>query len=180
MEKIDSKIILNEAGIAGLAFGVVSGGFVFIPDVKLSWLLWIVKLAGLIWLMRWWMARLCNSYKGVTWRHTLKFGTWTAFFSALITGLCFYIAAAYVNPDQIQEAFDAVIRSGATAHMDSNQTAALEEMMDKLPIYGLVSNIIYCFLYGRILSRILCARIPGKNPFAESGKEQEDDLDDII
>ena len=177
MEKIDSKIITSEAGIAGLLFGAVSGGYMFLPESKLGWLLSIAKLVGLIWLMRWWMLRLCQSYEGVTWQHTRRFGTLTAFFSSLITGLCFYFSATVVNPDMLSNAMNEMLSSGVLS-LSPEQMDILDGFEDSFPLYGLISNIIYCFIYGWVLSSILSSRIPGRNPFA--GRRRDEDLDDII
>ena len=178
MEKIDSRIILNEASVAGLVFGVVSGGYCFIPSSKFGIVLTLVKIVGLVMLMKWWMTRLCTRYEGVSNKDTLRFGTWTALFSALITGLCFYFSALRLDPEQLGALVDTALQSYPSVKMNADQASLMDDIMTHIPAYGLASNIIYCFLYGRILSRILSSNIPSRNPFAGGQKDESDD--DII
>ena len=50
--------------------------------------------------------------------------------------------------------------------LDSNSIAALEKMMGKMSYISFFSNLIYCTLYGTILSFILSRNIPQQDPFA--------------
>jgi hypothetical protein len=50
--------------------------------------------------------------------------------------------------------------------------AAVERTMGNLPQYTFVSTLIYCFLYGSVLSAFLSRNIPSRNPFADNKTEQ--------
>ena len=50
--------------------------------------------------------------------------------------------------------------------LDSNSMAMLEKMEDAYPQIAFFSNLIYCFLYGTVLSAILSRNIPTRDPFA--------------
>ena len=50
---------------------------------------------------------------------------------------------------------------------DSNTLSVMEETLQNLPAITFVSNLIYCFLYGTILSAILSRSIPQPDPFAD-------------
>ena len=50
--------------------------------------------------------------------------------------------------------------------MDSNTINALDKVEAIMPQMIFFSNLIYCFLYGTVLSAILSRNIPPRNPFA--------------
>ena len=49
--------------------------------------------------------------------------------------------------------------------MDSATLEAVEEMIPSMPTYAFFGNLIYCTLYGTIVSAILSRNIPSSNPF---------------
>jgi hypothetical protein len=57
--------------------------------------------------------------------------------------------------------------------MDSNTAEMMEKTFDNLPQYMFFANLIYCFLYGTVLSAILSRNIPSRNPFADYKPEDQ-------
>ena len=172
MEKIDSKILSSEAAKAALFFGLISGGYIFINGFLgttnspllvniLSIVLWAGKLVGCIFLMRFFMKKLLASYEGVTRQNLLGYGTLIALFSAIITAACSYISVQYLFPGQITEAFNTAYEQAA-GMLDSNSMAVLEGLESKMGVISLVSNLLWCFLYGWILSSIMSSSLVGK------------------
>jgi hypothetical protein len=51
--------------------------------------------------------------------------------------------------------------------MDSNTLNAVDSFMENLPQLTFFSNLIYCFLFGTVLTAILSRNIPSKDPFAD-------------
>ena len=51
--------------------------------------------------------------------------------------------------------------------MDSNTQGVVEKYLENLPQITFFSNLIYCFLYGMVLSFILSRNIPKNDPFAD-------------
>ena len=49
----------------------------------------------------------------------------------------------------------------------------MDTYMENLPQITFISNLIYCFLYGMILSFILSRNIPSKDPFADYKPEEQ-------
>ena len=183
MEKIDSKIIFNEADRVALLFGAISGGYIFISQALallntqvlgsiLSVILWAGKFVGCILLMRFFMKRLMRSYEGVTRQNLLGYGTLIALFSAIITAACGYIAIQYVFPDQTKEIFDTAYQTYA-GMLDSNAMASMEKIENNFGLISLISNLIWCFVYGWLLSVIMSSSLAG------SGKKNIFDDDDI-
>lgn len=172
MEKIDSKILSSEAAKAALFFGLISGGYMFVNGILstaespllvgiLSTVLWAGKFVGCILLMRFFMKKLLGSYEGVTRQNLLGYGTLIALFSAIITAACSYISVQYVFPGQITEAFNTAFEQTA-GMLDSNSMAALEGLESKMGVISLVSNLIWCFVYGWLLSVIMSNSLAGK------------------
>lgn len=180
METIDKKIIRNEAAVAALAFGAVSGGCCFLePVIAGSNLVWLstvislVKLVGLIWLMRFMMLRLRDRYEGVRRRELLSYGVWIALFSALITGICSYVCIEYAFPNFYADAFNTLWESMAPM-MDANTNAVMSTMESYYSVISLASVTLWCFIYGWILSGILSSRCAPASIFDKKDDEDDD------
>ena len=172
MEKIDSKILSGEAARVALIFGAISGGYIFINSALttsgnalltniVSVVLWAGKFVGCILLMRFFMKRLMRSYEGVTRQNLLGYGVLIALFSAIITAACGYVAIQYVFPDIIKNTFDTVLQM-YNGMLDSNSLSAIEKMEGSFGTISLVSNLIWCFVYGWILSVIMSSSLTSK------------------
>ena len=181
MEKIDKTAIRNEAAVAALFFGLISGAYIIITgfmgtgvaETMIKMVLWLAKFVGCIWLMCFLMKKLCKKYEGVTNSDTKNYGILIALFSAIIVAVVSYIASAYIFPDQLAKSMDEALAMYGSM-LDSNSLSMMDEMMEKMPAISLISNFIWCFLYGTILSAIVSAKIPSKDPFAEYKKEDEE------
>ncbi|MBP5571482.1 MAG: DUF4199 domain-containing protein [Bacteroidales bacterium] len=172
MEKISGKIISSEAAGAALVFGAISGGFIFINNLLaglelqilgsvLGIILWLAKFVGCILLMRFFMKKLMASYEEVGRNQLLGFGTLIALFSAIITAACSYIAVEYVFPEMTKTAFDTMYQSMG-AMLDSNSMAVMEKMESHYGMISLWGNLIWCFIYGWILSAIMAGSLVRK------------------
>lgn len=176
-ESITTGAILNRAAVTGIELGAVSTAYMFavqylpqlIPSAvavtALTTLLWIAKFVGCILILRAAMQRTADSYDGLTRRHTLRLGIFAALFSALIYSAASLANVLYINPGEIDEAFD-MIMSEYSKILDSNSLAAIDGYRDNLPTITFFSNLIYCILYGTIVSSILSRNIPNVDPFA--------------
>lgn len=180
MEQFDSKIIRNEAGVAALVFGLISGGYIFIEYglfdflAQHSWistLLWAAKFVGLIALMRIYMIRFKESYEGVGAIELRRYGRQIAYYSALITALCSYLAISVLFPDVITNTINQVYETMGSM-MDANSRQAIDMMEQNYGGLVLVSNLIWCTIYGCVLSAILSRSICGSSsPF-----DSDDDI----
>lgn len=191
-ENITTGILLNRAGLAGIVLGLVSTSYLFLSMwmsslsspvliTALTILAWTVKFVLCIWLMMFYMQRLASTYKGVTNSTTFKFGVATAACSSLIYAGAALANVTIVNSELISTQMASVIQMlGSMA--DSNTLSALGEMEGSIPQYIFFSDLIYCFIYGVVLSMILSRRIPSndlfadveENPEKDGNKEEED------
>ena len=187
-ETVSNKAISNLASLAGLALGGVSAAYLLITENISGWIdsaavvsvinmiLWIAKFVGSIMLMKYFMQKLVLDYDGVKNVHTLKLGLFASAFSALIFSATVLADMIYINPDAINEAYDMTMSIYGSS-LDSNTLKAMEEVKGNLPTISFFSYLIYCFLYGLVLSSILSRSIPKFDPFAEFHNEEQEDED---
>ena len=182
----EKNILLNSAAKAGLVLGAVS-----ILSMLLTWLLgkiggegtgaliavsvadtlvWAAKFAGCILLMRFFMRRFSADEPEAGNSRVFRFGMLTALLSALVYSAFYMAYLMFIEPESIDMALD-VIRQNPM--MDSNSIAAAEQIAPMLPTYAFFMNLVYCFVYGTILSAILSRNIPPRNPFAGENFNQQ-------
>ena len=177
-QNVIQKNMWNTAGKAGLVLGLASTAFLFISQGVahvqmpafvvsiLSFVLWAVKFGGCIWLMKFFMKQFAaeNGIKNNS--QTFKFGMLTALLSALVYAAASFANVAFISPDLFAEQMDLVMQQMAPM-MDSNTQSMLEKYFEILPQITFVSNLIYCFIFGTVLSFILSRNIPSTDPFAD-------------
>lgn len=183
-ETVSKKAILNLASIAGLALGAVSSAHLLITENISAWipstavvsilnmLLWIAKFLGCIYLMRYFMLKLTREYEQVNNQHTMRLGVWAASFSALVYATVSLADLMFIKPDSLDEAYNMAM-SLYSNNLDSNTLKAMEEVRGSLPMITFFSNLIYCIIYGVLLSAILSRGIPRMDPFAAFRKHIE-------
>lgn len=179
------KELWDSAGKAGLVLGLVSTAYMAISQLLAkgtdstgmallvtvgALALWVVKFWGCIALMKFFMKKYA-SHTGLLNSDTFKFGMATAFLSALIYSAAYLAFVTIINPDVFAESIEA-----AQASYGSLLTADALAELDSINFGALTffTNLIYCFLFGTVLSSILSRNIPPQNPFADDKKEPED------
>ena len=182
MEQIH-KNLWNSAGKAGMVLGLVSSAYLFInqwitgmgiPVLSgiLSFVLWAVKFGGCIWLMMFFMKKFVTENNVTANSTTLKFGIATSLLSAVVYSAFAFANMAYFSADMIAENMDAVMQA-YSQFMDSNTMAQMDKMMAQLPQITFFGNLIYCVIFGTILSLILSRNIPSRDPFAADRPDEQ-------
>lgn len=183
-QNVIQKNMWNLAGKAGLALGAVSTAYLFINQwmgqaelsaavtMIVNGVLWCAKFAGCIWLMMFFMKAYAAEGKDVDNSGTFRFGMAASILSALVYAAFAFANVAFISPDLFAEQMDLVMQQMAPM-MDSNTMAQMDKTMEALPQITFFSNLIYCFLYGMILSFILSRTIPSKDPFADYKPEEQ-------
>lgn len=181
---ISTKSIWDLASKAGLALGGVSIAYLVLTQYcmpssekvgmsmlisLLSLVLWAGKFAGCIWLMRFFMKKLAADYSDTTNSDTFKFGMWAALLSALIYSGFYLLYTTVLAPDTFAETVSMLQDSYASILPQESIDAMGEVNLSQLTFF---TNLIYCFLFGTILSAILSRKIPARDPFADY-KEQD-------
>ena len=183
-QNVIQRNMWNTAGKAGLALGGLSTIYLFLTQwtgqaeipafvaVIINMLLWAVKFGGCIWLMMFFMKRFASENPDVDNSGTFRAGIAMAFLSALVYSAFSFANVAFLFPDLFTEQMDMVMQQMAPM-LDSNTTAEIEKTMQNLPQLTFFSNLIYCFLYGTILSFILSRSIPSRDPFVNYKPEDQ-------
>lgn len=186
-QDITSKSIWNSAGISGAVLGIVSAGFMALSQMisgtssasilttVFSFIIWAAKFVACIWIMRFFMKKLCRDFPGVTGRETFRFGMLTALLSALIYSAIYLADILFINPGFFSAQLDS-IRQMYSSILDSNSMRAMENMIENYSTISFFSTLIYCFIYGTVLSAILSKAIPSDDPFANY-KDRDNDGD---
>ncbi len=183
-QKTFKKNLWNTAGKAGLILGLVSASYLFITqslgqaeipallNSLAGGLLWLGKFIGCIWLMRFFMKKFVTENAGTDNSATFRLGMAMSLLSAIILATFSFANVAFISPDIFAEQMDAVMQQLGPM-MDSNSLNEMDKMLENLPQITFFSNLIYCFIYGMILSFILSRSIPSKDPFADYKPEEQ-------
>lgn len=182
-QNVTQKNMWNTAGKAGLILGLASTAYLFITQFIgqtempafvnsiLGFVLWAAKFIGCIWIMKFFMKKFTAENEGTTSSNTFRLGMAMAILSALVYSAFAFANVAFISPDLYTEQMDAMMQQMAPM-MDSNTMSVMETYMENLAQITFFTNLIYCFLYGMVLSFILSRNIPSKDPFAEYKQEQ--------
>ncbi len=183
-ENLIRKNMWNSAAVAGLALGAVSSVYMFIAQLQgnaeisvglntvLGGVLWLAKFTGCIWLMMFFMKKFAKENPSVDNKGTRRFGIITALLSALVYAAMCFANVAFISADLYAEQMDMAMQQMASM-MDSNTLAQMENMIENLPQIYFFSNLVYCFIFGAILSAILSSNIPSRDPFADYKPDEQ-------
>ena len=187
LEGLDKKVIWDMASEAGLALGVTTCVIFLLQSVTsfesasvalnltgsvLGLLLWAAKFFGCIWLMKFFMKKLCLENPGADNIDTRRMGIAAAALSAIICAAFQLAYANFINPELYSEAMDTAISSYSNM-LTSDEVSKLEELKGSLGNISFFTNLIYCFVYGWILSLILSKNIPSQNPFERDNTDNQ-------
>lgn len=178
----NSNIDWNAAGLAGLALGGVSIAYQLLSHLLMkadsaflmfsgNTILWTAKFVGCILLMKMFLKRHYRS-EGDEGISTFKYGMLIAALSSLVYSAFYFIYVRYIASGLFDEAF-AIMMERYSSFMDSASLEQLENVKPDLPVITFFSNLIYCFLYGTVLSSILSGSIRYRDPFEEDNKIEE-------
>lgn len=190
-QDIDMRTILNEAAKSGLLLGLFTGAFIYVAmligminsdsfGAKLmitvvNALLWMLKLVGCLWLLRFFMImiRFAVANPTLTPRSSFRFGMFTALFSAIIVAGIGLVNITLIAPESMQSAIEAAMQSYSSALSASDQVT-LERMLSRLPQISFFSSLVYCFLFGTVAAKIFSASIPPRDIFGEPTDSNEE------
>ncbi len=125
-------------------------------------LLWAAKLFGCLFLLRLFMVRWAAANPDAERSDTFRFGMVTALLSALVYSGCYLAYVTFINPDIFSQAME-LLRDNPMA--DRATMEAMEDMIPAMPTYAFFGNLLYCWLFGTVLSAIYSRNVPPRNPF---------------
>lgn len=186
----DKNTMWNSAARSGLVLGCVSIVFMIlghflsktgtgtgaaVASSIADSILWIAKFCLCIFLMR----RYIFNYiadTGAGQYEARSFGRKTALLSALLYSGAYLAYILYINPTIFTDTADAIAESGM---LTSEQMEILDSSMGRMPAAAFFANLVYCYLFGSVLSLIFTAGI-GSNPFDEEDDDAEQAEDDTL
>jgi hypothetical protein len=177
----EKNIIWEHAGKAGLALGGVSIVYMVLTMLTgrlaedagsgltavlgvVNFLLWGIKFAACIFLMRFFMQRFSNADPSADNARVFRFGTLTALLSALLYSAFYMAYVSFIEPDTFSKTLEMLQENPmlGAAQMDS-----LEEMIPRMPTISFFVNLVWCWLFGTVLAAIFSRNIPSRNPFVD-------------
>lgn len=170
------------AAKAGLVLGMISSAYMFLTQFMagatgflmtiLSFVLWAAKFGGCIWLMSFFMKKFAAEHPEVDNKATFNLGMATALLSALIYSAAAFANIAFISGEAMVEQMNQMMQQMGSM-MDSNSKSLMETYMEILPQITFFSNLLYCFVFGTVLSYILSRNIPSRDPFADYKPDQQ-------
>ena len=176
---MERKIVWNDALRSGLVLGGISIAYMVVNLLlaKLQGgaavgvlvnvggvLLWVFKFYICIRLFKLFMLRFAAAHEGVTNGDTFRFGVATAFLSALLYAAFYMAWVSFIQPDMFNDAME-LARETYSNMLTADQLDSLDELAPKMPGMTFFANLIYCTLFGTVLSAIFSRNIPPRNPF---------------
>ncbi len=149
----------------GLISGSAGGDTSFMLTVIIQILglaLWVAKLIGCIYLMKFFMAKFADTDPDMDRSRVFRFGALAALLSALVYSAANLAYTTLIAPESYEMALEYLRQM---PQFPAEELDAAEQVIDKMPTIGFFSNTVYCFLYGTVLSAILSKKIRPDNPF---------------
>ena len=179
---VQQKIVWGDATKSGLVLGGVSiayfiinilmgklpegRGFAVLANVS-GIILWVAKLFACFALMKYFMKKFAASHEGVSNQDTFRFGNATAFLSALLFSAIYLAWVTIIDPNMFSDSIEQAL-AASSSMFGQAQMDAMDEMLPKLPTISFFVNLIYCWLFGVLLSAIFSRNIPSRNPFTQT------------
>ena len=176
-------IIWSDASVPGLILGGISIAYLLLNSLvtglagtgmlafligTLTFILWAGKLFLCIWLLQRFMQKFHSGHPESARRQLFRFGMAVAALSALFYSVFSLAYVLYINPEAINASFDLVMQQYA-GMLDAATLESMENMRSDMPVATFITNLLWCFLFGTILSAIFSARIApnSDNPFQD-------------
>lgn len=173
----------NEAARYGLIFGAISAAYLYLGHLQsalgvsgtfgsvLGFVLWAVKFVVCIKLMRYAMGKFCIDNPSAARADIFKLGMLIAFMSALVYSIVTVADMLYVFPEYYHAVYSVVLEEYAKV-LPAQQIEEFKEILVDAPKFAFFGNLVYCFLYGTVLSFILSRNLPS-NDISQNYKSEE-------
>lgn len=181
MTDTNHKSLFNEAGVPGLILGAISilyfavnellssavaNGSGIIAFNILSFVLWGAKLFACIYVMYLILKKFATANGGNK-SLTMKFGMLTALCSSLLYSAACLAFVLFISPESISTALESTAQMYAGL-FTSDQIDSIMDMQSSIPALMFFVNLVYCWLWGLVLSAIFSSKLCKKeNPFID-------------
>lgn len=183
MESNTKKYFWNHAGTAGLLLGLISSAAMLIGQyfstVQMSnfWglliasILWLAETVSCIGLMCIYMKKFTLEFPEAEAKKIFRFGSAIAFLSAVVYATVTFANIAYISADYYTEQFQILAQQLAPS-LDSNSKSVMDKIISNMPQIAFVSNLIYCTLFGTVISSIITRGFLAKKAMSETTIEE--------
>lgn len=176
-KEFSSSVSWNSAALAGLVMGVFTIAVDYLPSLPLllggtgvfvgilNLILKVVKIVACVIAFKYLLERFHNNVK-VGYPELQRYGQKIALFSSILVSGFTMLQLLVINPDMIAQ----MVKSTQEAYqgmMDSNTATAMEKMMNMIPAFTFVFTLLYCYLWGWMLSTAFARRLFPVNAFGE-------------
>jgi hypothetical protein len=182
---LDNNALWNEAAKAGAYLGGVSVACLSLKELAVvseidflmqaaSIILCVVEFFGCILLMKDLMLSMRDRYEDVKISDTFRMGRRAALLSGLLLASAQALFVMKMPEARMSELVDAVTANVSGA-LNRDE---VENVMDRLPVVIFISQWIYCFLYGTVLSSVMSRYIFLQKLFGGNFPPHHDDTPD--
>lgn len=172
----------NSASVAGLIMGAATIILTIISSLLartggigggiLQSFYLLIKIAACILIFKKLMTRFMDSFEGVDRRRLYNYGLKIALLSAIIVAGYSLLTIVLADPETLKDTMNKAIEA-YSSQLDSNSIAAFEAMQGKIPSITFFATLIYCFLWGWILSAIESRGLISDDPFDSEGSHDD-------
>ncbi len=139
------------------------------PGTAIKLILWVVKFAGSLWLLHFFIKEHASSFELFTYKDGFKFGFMISLLSSVVCAAYMFLHFAVLFPDSIAEQMEA-----AMSMMQSSNPEALDafaSIEDQFPQIMFVIILIYNTIFGVIASSIMANYTKKGDIFSSSAQE---------
>ena len=175
--------IWSEASVPGLVLGAVSIAYLLLNSLMtglagtgmlafligtLTFIVWAGKFVLCIWLFGFFQKKFATTHSITERKQIFRYGMVVAGLSALLYSVFSLAYMLYINPEALNASFDLAMQQYSTM-LDPATLESMENLRSDMPVATFIANLLWCFLFGTILSAIFSAKLaPGSdNPFID-------------
>lgn len=185
-KEFSSSVSWNSAAAAGLVMALATIAAEYLTSLPtllgangfggaaLVYILKIVKIVACVYVFRLLMLRFHNSVQ-TDYTRLQHYGLKLALFSSIIVSGFSLVQILVINPDTMTQMIQEVENTYQNL-MDSNTMAAMEKMMSKIPVITFFSSLVYCYLWGWILSTAFAKRLFPIDPFGDRTQNEDNNI----
>ena len=135
-------------------------------------LLWLLKTGGCLYLLFFFLRRYAETGDGNGFQPVYRCGLAISFLSALVYSGFYFAYTMYIVPDLFDNALDLFV-STYSSSLNEDSLEALENLRPDLPLISFISKLIYCFVFGAVLSAVYSRRIAANTLFNEPPTDEQ-------
>lgn len=169
----------NSAAINGLLLSLVTIVYSLIQSVFglsgfSSIILWMVKFAGCIYLLYYFMKQYSGNFEQISYGSSFQYGFILCSLSSIVCACFSFISMTLLFPETTELAIEQMQTVMASGNYSSEEENIINSMADNLPQITLFAGLFYYIVIGAVMSSIIANFTKKTDPFAEYDKNGSD------